>query len=190
MRILDVALKDLSQIFRDKRSLLFLVAMPIIFTLFMGFAYKGGGDDAPSDNRIPLGWVNNDPDGQISQQLFEMLSNSDSIRVVKLAADAVNDSVRKGEVAGALMVPVRYSEQVSAGNAAQLTLVADLNSAQGQSLFQSLRTPITQLMSSVEIARESAAGVSDGPRTYTSPRCAVLFCRSRLSDRLRVACWR
>ncbi len=41
MRILDLAFKDLAQILRDKRSLLFLVAMPIVFTLFMGFAYNG-----------------------------------------------------------------------------------------------------------------------------------------------------
>jgi len=161
MRIIDLALKDLSQIFRDKRSLLFLVAMPIIFTLFMGFAYKGGGDDAISDNRIPLGWVNNDPDGLLSGQLFEMLSNSDSIRIVELTSGAMEAAVRKGEVAGALIVPVGYSEQVSAGRDAdaQLTLVADLNSAQGQSLFQSLRTPVTQLMSSMEIARLSAETV-------------------------------
>jgi hypothetical protein len=32
MRIIDLALKDLSQIFRDKRSLLFLVAMPALPT--------------------------------------------------------------------------------------------------------------------------------------------------------------
>jgi ABC-2 type transport system permease protein len=67
--------------------------------------------------------------------------------------------VRKGEVAGVLVVPVGYSEQVSAEKEVQLTLIADLNSAQGQSLFQSLRTPVTQLMSSVEIARLSAEKV-------------------------------
>jgi len=160
MRILDLALKDLSQIFRDKRSLLFLVAMPIIFTLFMGYAYKGGGDDnTPSDNRIPLGWVNNDTDGYIARQLFDILSNSDSVRLVELTPDVVDDSVRKGEVAGALIVPVGYSEQVSAGNEAQLALIADLNSTQGQSLFQLLRTPVTQLMSAVEISRLSAETV-------------------------------
>src|SRR5512133_1367848 len=53
MRIIDLAIKDLAQIFRDKRALLFLVAMPIIFTLFMGFAYKSGtANDAAKDNRI------------------------------------------------------------------------------------------------------------------------------------------
>jgi ABC-2 type transport system permease protein len=160
MRILDLALKDLSQILRDKRSLLFLVAMPIIFTIFMGFAYKSGNDnDKSKDTRVPLGWVNNDADGEVSQQLFEMLSNSDSIRLVELASDAVDESVRKGEVAGALIVPVGYSGQVWAGQAAQLTLIADLNSAQGQSLFQLLRTPVTKLMSAAEIARLSAETV-------------------------------
>ncbi|MBI5353140.1 MAG: ABC transporter permease [Chloroflexi bacterium] len=157
MRILDIALKDLSQIFRDKRILLFLVAMPIVFTLFMGFAYKSGkNNDAAKDNRIPLGWVNNDANGLVSRQLFEMLSDSDSLRLVELTPNAVDESVRKGEVAGALIVPLGYSEQLSAGREAQLTLVADLNSAQGQSIFQSLRTPVTQLMSAVEIARLSA----------------------------------
>jgi ABC-2 type transport system permease protein len=168
MRILDLALKDLSQIFRDKRVLLFLVAMPIVFTLFMGFAYKSGKDnDASKDNRIPLGWVNNDAEGNVSKQLFEMLSNSDSIKLVELTSEAVDESVRKGEVAGVLVVPVGYSEQVSAGrarvepsrNEAQLTLVADTNSAQGQSIYQSLRTPVTQLMSALEIARLSAETV-------------------------------
>src|SRR5574342_553342 len=157
MRIIDLALKDLSQVFRDRRSLLFLVAMPIVFTLFMGFAYKSGRDnDASRDTRIPLGWVNNDADGTVSRKLFEMLSNSDSMKVVELTSEAAEESVRKGEVAGALTVPAGYSEQVSAGRAAQLTLVADTNSAQGQSLFQLLRTPVTQLMSAVEISRLSA----------------------------------
>lgn len=160
MRIIDLALKDLSQIFRDKRVLLFLVAMPIIFTLFMGFAYKSGKDnDAARDTRIPLGWVNNDAEGNVSRQLFEMLSNSDAVKLVELTSDAVDESVRKGEVAGVLVVPVGYSEQLQAGKEAQLTLIADTNSAQGQSVFQSLRTPVTQLMSAVEIARLSSETV-------------------------------
>lgn len=160
MRIIDLALKDLSQVFRDKRSLMFLVAMPILFTFFMGFAYKSGKDeDATQDTRIPLGWVNNDPNGYVSGQLFEMLSNSDSVRLVELTSDAVNESIRKGEAAGALIVPAGYSEQVTAGKDAQLALVTDTSSAQGQSLFQLVRTSVTKVMSAVEIARLSAETV-------------------------------
>src|SRR5512146_792823 len=100
MRIFDLALKDLSQVFRDKRSLVFLVAMPIAFTLFMGFAYKGQQPKTAADQRTPLGWVNQDPDGALSKQLYAMLSGSDAVRLVELAPAAAEAAVRKGDVAG------------------------------------------------------------------------------------------
>lgn len=155
MRIIDLALKDLSQIVRDKRSLLFLIAMPIIFTLFMGFAYRSGGDGAAEDTRIPLGWVNEDPGGLLSEQLRTTLSNSDALKLVEIKPESVADSIGKGEVAGALIVPAGFSGQLG-GSPIRLTLVADTASAQGQSLFQSLRSPVTQVMGAAEIARLSA----------------------------------
>jgi ABC-2 type transport system permease protein len=159
MRIIDIALKDLAQIFRDKKSLLFLVAMPIVFTLFFGFVYNSGENNgAPTDTRIPLGWVNNDAGGLLSGQLYALLSDSDSVRLVELDPEAVDETVRKGEVAGALVVPAGFSQQ-TADNPKQLSLVADLNSTQGQSLFQLLRSPVTQVMSSAEIASLSAEAV-------------------------------
>ena len=89
MRIIDLALKDLSQIFRDKKSLLFLVAMPIIFTLFMGFAYKGTGDSVAKDTRIPLGWVNHDGDGILSARLHDLLASSDAVKLVELKPEQI-----------------------------------------------------------------------------------------------------
>jgi len=57
MKIPTLALKDLRQMLLDKNSALFLVAMPIVFTLFMGFAYGSGENGATEDPRIPLAWV-------------------------------------------------------------------------------------------------------------------------------------
>jgi ABC-2 type transport system permease protein len=154
MRIFDLALKDLSQIFRDKKSILFLVAMPIVFTIFMGFAYQTGSDENV-DNRIPLAVVNPEPEGVLNKALFTRLAASDSIHAEEMTQDAALDALRNGNAAGVLILPVGFSEKVSAGEAAQLTLIADPVSAQGQSLYQLLRTPITQLMSAVEISRVS-----------------------------------
>lgn len=167
MRILDLALKDLSQIFRDKRSLFFLVVMPIAFTLFMGFAYKSGSNTATTDSRLALGWVNNDSSGVLSQHLREALSNSDSVKLVELTAATATDAVRQGKVIGALIVPAGYSEQIVAGNIAQLTLIADTATSQGQSLFQTLRASVTHLMSSVEAARLSVEAVGN-PNEFQS----------------------
>jgi len=155
MRIFDIVLKDLSQIFRDKLSLVFLIGMPIAFTLFMGFAYKSGTEPKETDPRLVLGWVNQDPEGSIPLQLYDTLSNSDSLRLVELKLEDVDDSVRSGDVAAVLVIPPDFSN--SAWNkAAQLTLVTDPGSSTGQSVFQLLRPVVTRLMSSVEIGQLSA----------------------------------
>ena len=80
MRIIDLASKDLSQMLRDRRSLMFLVAMPIVFTIFMGFAYRGGSSSAPQDNRLSLAWVDGEPGGKLSAMLFDRLSASDALK--------------------------------------------------------------------------------------------------------------
>jgi len=157
MRILDLALKDLSQMLRDKRSLLFIVAMPIVFTLFMGFAYRGGSQsDEETDNRIPLALVDPQPESRLNKMLFTRLDSSDSIKILPMNEDEAMDAFRKGEVAGVLVIPDGFSGQVEAGKDAQLNLIAEAASSAGQSIYQLLRVPISQLMSAVEIARISA----------------------------------
>ncbi len=164
MRILDLALKDLSQMFRDKRSLLFLVVMPIVFTFFMGFAYKGG-NNKDTDNRIPLAVVNPEPDAVLNRMLVGRLDLSNDIRIESMKEADAMAALYKSDVAGVLVIPHGFSDQASAGKDAQLKLIADSTSAQGQSLYQLLRTPISQLMSAVETARITADVVGN-PSEY------------------------
>jgi ABC-2 type transport system permease protein len=151
MRVLDVALKDLSQVLRDKQSLLFLVVMPIVFTFFMGFAYRGAAQ--PQDPHLILGWANADPEGLLSQRLQAMLGTSEAVRLVEVDPAEAEASVVQGDVAGVLVIPAAFSLKALIGAPIQLTLIADGLSTTGQSLYQALRAPVTQLMSAVEIAR-------------------------------------
>jgi ABC-2 type transport system permease protein len=153
MRILDLAINDLSQQFRDIKILIFYVAMPVAFTFVMGFAFRGTVQ--PQDTRLALGWVNHDPAGLVSLQLYNFLSDSDAVKLVELDADEADNQVRNGTVSGVLIVPEGFSAHAFAGQPAQLTLLTDPFSTTGQSLQQILRAPITQLMSSVEIAELS-----------------------------------
>jgi len=58
MRIPILTLKDLEQIGNDRKSLLFLIVMPIVFTFFMGIAYGGAGSPTTADTRLRLaGWL-------------------------------------------------------------------------------------------------------------------------------------
>ncbi len=161
MRIFDLTLKDLTQILRDKKSLLFLVAMPIVFTLFMGFAYRGNSSDENADTRIPLAVVDPEPESRLNKMLLSRLDSSDTIKTVHLSEVDAIESLRKGEVAGVLVIPVGFSEQAEAGKEAQLKLIAQATSSEGQSLYQLLRVPISQLMSAVEIAQISAEDHAD-----------------------------
>ncbi len=182
MRILDLALKDLSQMFRDKRSLLFLVVMPIVFTFFMGFAYRNAGVDKNADNRIPLAVVNPEPDAVLNKMLVGRLDLSDDIRIEPMSeADAMN-ALYKGDVAGVLVIPQGFSDQASAGEASQLKLIADSTSAQGQSLYQLLRVPISQLMSAVEAARLTA-DVEGNPAEY-APAFELAWSKWDVNSRL------
>lgn len=159
MRIIDLALKDLSQMLRDKRSLLFIVAMPIVFTLFMGFAFNGNAGDENADTRIPLALVNSQPEAALNQALLARLDSSDAIRIVPLDEAAAMAALHKGDVPGVLIIPTGFSDQAvrpNNGDHLQLKLIAEPNSPIGQSLYQLLRSPISQLMSAVEIASISA----------------------------------
>ncbi len=166
MRIIDLALKDLVQMFRDKRSLLFLVAMPLVFTFFMGFAYgRAEEENANADTRIPMAVVDPEPDAALNKMLMGRLNLSEDIRIESMNEEDAMNALYKGDVAGVLVIPRGFSEQSTAGETAQLKLIADSTSAQGQSLYQLLRVPVSQLMSAVEAARLSA-DVQMNPSEY------------------------
>lgn len=168
MRILELAFKDLSQILRDKRSFLFLVVMPMMLTFFMGFAYRGMTEEA--DNRIRLALVDPEPESRLNKMLSTRLDTSDLIKVIVMTEAEAMDALRKGDVAGVLVVPVGFSDQAKAGSEPsqqykQLKLIADTTSVDGQSLYQLLRVPVSQLMSAAEVARISA-DVQSNPGEY------------------------
>jgi ABC-2 type transport system permease protein len=99
-----------------------------------------------------------DGDGLLVTRLHDLLANSDAVKLVALNLEAAPEAVRKGDVNGALIVPAGFSQQMTRGPV-QLRLVADPASTIGQTLFQMLRAPVTQLMNSVEIAGLSADAV-------------------------------
>jgi len=93
MRIIHLTFKDLLQVLRDKKSVFFMVLMPIAFTLFFGFIMSG----SISDPRLPVGWINADEESILSADLFHMLEKSNVIRPVSLEgseASRASDQVR------------------------------------------------------------------------------------------------
>jgi ABC-2 type transport system permease protein len=153
MRILDLTLKDLVQIFRDRKTLIFLVAMPVAMTIFMGYMLRGSAQT--SDPRLALGWVDGDPQGALSQSLREMFVNSGAFNIVDVQQSQASEMVGSGKLSGALIIPADFSQQTLDGTNAQIKLLGDESSNTGQQVLQLARPLILRLNSAIEIARIS-----------------------------------
>ena len=150
MRVIDLALKDLLQIVRDWKSAVFLVVMPILFTLFFGTIF---GSSAEGDPRLPVGFVSHDQSDALSTSLHTLLDASDAIRPVVLEgdeADSAAGSVSDGDLAGAVIVPAGFGEEPL------LTVIVDQNTPAGQTASNAVQAAVTRLLGAVETARLSA----------------------------------
>lgn len=160
MRAVNLALKDLLEVIRDRKAAFFLVAMPILFTLFFGFIFGSFG--AAKDPRLPVGFVNYDGADVVSTGLQSLLETSDVIRLVVLEgekAERVAESVRDGDLAAAVIVPAGFGEQflqASAGEEPRLTLIADRNTLAGETAGSAVQAAVTRLLGAVVTARLSA----------------------------------
>src|SRR5512136_1960386 len=122
MRILDIAQKDLLQFMRDRKTFLFLLIMPVAFTLLFGYAFGGFGGS--SDARLPVGYL--DQDGsRLSRKLHDLLAASKVIRLDENPARSVSDLeqlIVQDKLAAAIIVPAGYGKTDLTGKHARLTL--------------------------------------------------------------------
>jgi ABC-2 type transport system permease protein len=157
MRMIDLALKDLLQIARDRKTAIYLVLMPLVFTLFFGLIFSSTGKGG--DTRLPVGFVNQDPSGALSKTLYNLLERSEAIRPVLLEGDQaakVADAVRDDKLAAAVIVPADFSRQALMGAIAPLRVIVDENKIAGQAASGAIRMISSRLLSMVQTAQLSA----------------------------------
>lgn len=168
MHILDLVRKDLLQIVRDWKSGLFLLVMPVLFTLFFGFVLGSAFNPSQeADTRLPVG-VNNQDEDSLATSLEQLLQSSEVIRPVILdaeQAEQANQMVDGGELAAALIIPPGYTVQLLTDQPAVLDIIADQNQPAGQTAVRALETVTGRLLGAVEAAHISiSAGESqNGP---------------------------
>ena len=163
MRILDIAQNDLRQLIRDRNTFLFLLIMPVIFTLMFGYAFgafSGGGSDA----RLPVGYLDQDH-SWISGQLHDLLAASKVIRLnqdqARSAAD-LEQLVSEKKFAAAAIIPAGYGRASLGGKHARLTLIADTTTTAATTAQADVLAAANRLDSAVNMAlsMEQIAGDS------------------------------
>lgn len=160
MRVLYIALKDLRQILRDGKALLFLVAMPIGFTLFFGFIIPAGDDEAPL---LPVG-VAGGGDDPLAAMVVEMLEQSGVVTVVAVEpgeGERAARDVADDRLVALLVLPEGFADEALAGGQPQARLVIDSGDPAGHGARTVIETAVTRALGAAEVARLSAEAAED-----------------------------
>ena len=161
MKFIDIALKDLYQLYKDWKSALFLLAAPIVFTLLFGFMFGGfGGIEV--DSRLPIQIVDDDQTS-ITNNFIATLENSNVLRVESISEtedlDQLKQVVADDDLAAVLLIPEGFSDQLKSTGEISLDTILKENTTAGMTVLQEIQGVTSRVQSAAETA-ELAVTVS------------------------------
>jgi len=162
MSAFDLTIKDLTQILRDRKSLMFILIMPIVFTLMFGFVFGGYG--TPADTRLPV-VVAGDTGDPAHAAFVDLVESSTVVRVATPASmedQALRASVRDGKITAVVLVPQGFLRSCYDGADPTLPCIVDIASSGGTTARNELANLSTRLLSAIWTARVTAT-VFNGP---------------------------
>jgi ABC-2 type transport system permease protein len=124
-KLLTIAWKDLTLVFRDPAALLIMLLTPFALTLVMNFAFGGAGAGI---SRIPIVIVNSD--GEELGTAFEDVFKSESLAELIDPREAADEGsaramVDREEVAAALIIPEGFTGRVLPSGSGDITTSAE-----------------------------------------------------------------
>ena len=146
-----LARKDLLETVRDKLSFIFILVMPLAFTLFFGLLFGGGGNA----DKLPLAVWDADG-GAAAKQLVDDLGKSEVVRVVVKQGDEFETWMADERAAAGLLIPKGYSAAVASGEKADLTIVSTQGSSGASTAASAVRSLAAEQVT-VELASRAAA---------------------------------
>ncbi len=156
MKFLDIAQKDLYQIFKDWKPAIFLVIAPILFTIMFGFMFGGfTGPGDGSDQRLPVAIVGLE-DNALSENLFDFLTESSVIRIETNPntpeIDTLKQAVADEDLAAAILMPEDFSQTLMETGELSLTVILDENSEAGVTAQQEIQAAANRLQTAADAA--------------------------------------
>ena len=159
MKSLDLAIKDLYQIFKEwKTALIFLVAAPILFTLMFGFMFGGfnGPGGGETDDRLPI-WLVTPENTPITDSFSDYLDSSLTIRLEELENQVelpdLKQSVADQEVAAVLLLPQNFSQVVREEGRVPMQVILDENTTAGIAVLQEIQSAVSRLKMAASTAQ-------------------------------------
>lgn len=101
MRVINMALKDLLLLWRDKFGMFWVTVFPLAYAALFGSIFSGGGSDGPNAIRIAV--VDQDSTTQSANFITEM-DSSDALDITMLNDSTARDRVRRGKLTGMVVI--------------------------------------------------------------------------------------
>jgi ABC-2 type transport system permease protein len=165
--------KEIFHILRDRRTLVVIIAMPIVQVILFGYAIRTDVD------RVRLAIVDPSPD-PATLALRARFDAADVFRTVAVlpTTDTLETLFRRGEAQGAIVFEPQFAEQLGRGVPAEVLLIADTTEPNTGSIVQAYATQIVQ---------EFEAAQPGGRRGMTiAPTLRMRFNPTRASSNLFV----
>lgn len=152
MSIIHIAIKDLMQMTRDRKTFMFLLLMPIAFTFLFGLAFNGSGEQN-TDPRVPVALLNRDNGSALSHELEAFLSPSTVIRLdTRDKEDGLEKDVAEKKLAAAIIIPAGFEASLRSGSPLKLVVIADTSTSAGTTAQTEIGKAAGRLNSSVQTA--------------------------------------
>ena len=150
MRLLAIALKDVRQILHDKRSAMFLVLMPVGFTLFLGMAFRW---PSHSDSRPVVGIAY--ADSTVSgSPIEELLAAGGLVRVRTFDDPTKADAlVRHGDLDAAVVITAGSADGLQSDQNQALEVICDQSGPSGLAALQAVQAAAGRMQLSATAAR-------------------------------------
>jgi ABC-2 type transport system permease protein len=155
-----LARKDLVQTARDRLSFVFILVMPLAFTLFFGILFGANS----SAQKLPVAVWDADG-GAAAKQLVADLGKSAVVRTVAADGADLEQQIADDKAAAGLVIPAGYSQAVADGKQAQLTIVSTQGSSGAATVASEMRSLAGEQVT-VELASRAAAEAVWALRTY------------------------
>ncbi len=167
--VIAITLKDIQETLRDRMTFMFLLAMPVIFTLLFSFAFGGGSAPASGGSRVApasrasgaqaetrrlVGWLDQD-NSHLSAAVKELLLGSGGVRMDETAGHSPTELEKlaaDGKLAAALVVPAGYESSARAGTILKLGVMVNPTSASGAAAQAAIQTAAQRAALSAAIA--------------------------------------
>jgi ABC-2 type transport system permease protein len=160
MRILTIIKYDFIKLTRDKLALMFMIAMPVVFTLILGSVF--GGDETVDMNDRKLGVAVTDYDkSELSERLLEEFEKDESTYISIMSEEKLRDSIKSAYYQVGFIIPKGFEKSIRSGEKAIMNIVKLPASAD----YMAMQTIMSNSFSSIMIGEGIIKYIEDELKT-------------------------